>query len=63
MQEKLELFAHILNSKNTLNNLILKTGQNIIETINEAKRFERQYQDDKKRTEFRYNQIMKEKNE
>ena len=59
MQEKLELFAHILNSKNTLTNLILKTGQNIIESINESERFERQYQYDKKRIEFRYKQIIR----
>ena len=61
MQEKLELFAQILNFQNTLNNLILKTAQNIIESINESERFEEQYQDDKKRIEFRYKQIMRER--
>ena len=43
------------------NREILKTGQRIIESINEAKRFEMQYQDDKKRNEFRYKQIMQER--
>ena len=61
MKEKIELFAKILNLKNVLNMEILKAGQRIIESINEAKRFEMQYQDDKKRNEFRYKQIMQER--
>lgn len=61
MKEKIELFAQILNLKNVLNMEILKAGQRIIESINEAKRFEMQYQDDKKRNEFRYKQIMQER--
>lgn len=61
MKEKIELFAQILNLKRRLNAEILKAGQKIIEQINEAKAFERQYQEDKKKNEFRYRQIMQER--
>ena len=37
---------------------IIKAGKQIVDTINEAKRFEIQYQEDKKRNDFRYQQIM-----
>ena len=62
MKEKIELFAQILNLKNVLNMEILKAGQRIVESINEVKRFEMQYQEDKKRNEFRYKQIMHKQN-
>ena len=41
-----------------MNREIIKAGKQIVDTINEAKRFERQYQEDKKRNDFQYQQIM-----
>ena len=61
MRDKIELFAQILNLKWQLNAEIIKSGQRIVDSINEAKRFQMQYQEDKKRNEFRYQQIMKER--
>ena len=58
MNEKLNIYAQVLNLKWQLNAMILQEGAKVIDIINEAKRFERQYQDDKKRNEFRYQQIM-----
>ena len=61
MRDKIELFAQILNLKWQLNAEIIKSGQRIVDSINEAKRFQMQYQEDKKRNEFRYQQIMNER--
>ena len=61
MRDKIELFAQILNLKWQLNAEIIKSGQAIVDSINEAKRFQMQYQEDKKRNEFRYQQIMKDR--
>lgn len=57
----IELFAQIINLKLQLNAEILNVGQKIVNQINEAKAFERQYQEDKKRIDFRYRQIMQER--
>ena len=38
-----------------MNREIIKAGKQIVDTINEAKRFERQYQEDKKRNDFSIN--------
>ncbi len=58
MNEILNIYAQVLSLKWRLNAMIITQGLEIINTINEAKRFERQYQDDKKRNEFKYQQIM-----
>ena len=58
MNEKLNIYAQVLNLKWKLNAMIIQEGLKVIDIINEAKRFERQYQDDKKRNDFRYQQII-----
>lgn len=58
MKGKIDLYAQILNLKWKLNAMILQEGVKVIDMINEAKRFERQYQEDKKRIDFQYQQIM-----
>ena len=58
MNEILNIYAQVLNLKWQLNAKIIQEGVKVIDMINEAKRFERQYQDDKKRNEFKYQQIM-----
>ena len=58
MNEKLNIYAQVLNLKWQLNAMILQEGAKVIDIINEAKSFERQYQEDKKRNEFMYQQIM-----
>ena len=61
MKDKIELFSQILNLKWQLNAMIIQEGLKAVDIINEAKAFEMQYQDDKKRNEFRYKQIIQEK--
>lgn len=58
MNEFLNIFAQVLNLKWQLNAMIINQGLKIIDTINEHKRWERQYEEDKKRIDFRYQQIM-----
>lgn len=58
MNEILNIYAQVLSLKWQLNAMIIQEGVKVIDMINEAKRFERQYQDDKKRNEFKYQQIM-----
>lgn len=58
MNEKLNIYAQLLSLKWQLNAMIIQEGLKVIDIINEAKAFERQYQEDKKRNEFRYQQIM-----
>lgn len=58
MNEILNIYAQVLNLKWQLNAKIIQEGLKVIDLINEAKRFERQYQEDKKRNDFKYQQIM-----
>lgn len=58
MNEKLNIYAQVLNLKWKLNAMIIQEGLKVIDIINESKRFERQYQEDKKRNDFQYQQIM-----
>lgn len=58
MNEKLNIYAQVLSLKWQLNAMIIQEGLKVIDMINEAKRFERQYQEDKKRIDFKYQQIM-----
>lgn len=58
MNEKLNIYAQVLSLKWQLNAMIITQGLKIVDTINEAKRFERQYQEDKKKIDFQYQQIM-----
>ena len=62
MNEKLNIYAQVLNLKWKLNAMILQEGLKVIDIINEAKRFEMQYEEDKKRNDFRYQQIMQQRN-
>ena len=59
MNEKLNIYAQVLNLKRQLNGMIINEGIKIIDSINEYKRFEAQYEFDKKRIDFQYQQIMK----
>lgn len=61
MNEKINLYAQILNLQWNLRGLILNEGIKIADTINEYKRFEAQHEFDKKRIEFEYNQIMRDR--
>ena len=61
MNEKINLFAQTLNLQWRLKGMIINEGIKIVDMINEYKRFEAQYEFDKKRIEFEYNQIMKER--
>lgn len=58
MKEKIDLYAQILNLKWQLNAMIIKQGFKIVDSINEYKRWEREYEDNKKRNDFQYQQIM-----
>lgn len=58
MNEKLNIYAQVLNLKWKLNAMIIQEGLKVIDSINEYKRFEAQYEFDKKRNEFKYQQIM-----
>ena len=58
MNEKLNIYAQILNLKWQLNGMIINEGIKIIDSINEYKRFEAQYEFDKKRNDFQYQQII-----
>ena len=58
MNEILNIYAQVLSLKWQLNAMIIQEGLKVIDIINEAKRFERQYQEDKKRNDFKYQQIM-----
>lgn len=58
MNEKLNIYAQVLSLKWQLNAMIIQEGLKVIDIINEAKRFERQYQENKKRNDFKYQQIM-----
>lgn len=58
MNEKLNIYAQVLNLKWQLNGMIINEGIKIIDSINEYKRFEAQYEFDKKRIDFQYQQIM-----
>lgn len=59
MKEKLNIYAQVLNLKWQLNGMIINECIKIIDSINEYKRFEAQYEFDKKRIDFQYQQIMK----
>lgn len=61
MNEKIDLFAQTLNLQWRLKGMIINEGIKIVDMINEYKRFEAQHEFDKKRNEFEYNQIMKER--
>ena len=41
--------------------MAINQGLKILDSINEAERFQRQYEVDKKRNDFQYKQIMKNK--
>lgn len=41
---------------------IIKAGKQIVDTINEAKRFEAQYQEDKRRNQRQYEEIKNKNN-
>lgn len=56
----LNIYAQVLNLKWQLNAMIINQGLEIIDTINEYKRWEREYEDNKKRIDFRYQQIRQE---
>lgn len=58
MNEILNIYAQLLNLRWQLNAMIINQGLKIIDSINEYKRFEAQYEFDKKRNEFRFNQII-----
>lgn len=60
MDNILNIYAQVLSLKWRLNTMIIDQGLKIIDTINESKRFERQYKEDKKRIDFKYQQIMQE---
>lgn len=57
MNKILDIYAQILNLKWQLNGMIINEGIKIIDSINEYKRFEAQYEFDKKRNDFHYEQI------
>ena len=60
MENILNIYAQVLNLKWQLNAMIINQGLKIIDTINEHKRWEREYEDNKKRIDFRYQQIRQE---
>jgi hypothetical protein len=60
MENILNIYAQVLNLKWQLNAMIINQGLEIIDTINEHKRWEREYEDNKKRIDFRYQQIRQE---
>lgn len=60
MENILNIYAQVLNLKWQLNAMIINQGLEIINTINEHKRWEREYEDNKKRIDFRYQQIKQE---
>lgn len=60
MENILNIYAQVLNLKWQLNAMIINRGLKIIDTINEHKRWEREYEDNKKRIDFRYQQIRQE---
>lgn len=60
MENILNIYAQVLNLKWQLNAMIINQGLEIIDTINEHKRWEREYEDNKKRIGFRYQQIRQE---
>ncbi len=60
MENILNIYAQVLNLKWQLNAMIINQGLEIIDTINEHKRWEREYEDNKKRIDFRYQQIKQE---
>lgn len=45
-----------------MNREIIKAGMKIVDTINEAKRFEMQYQEDKRRNQRQYEEIKNNNN-
>lgn len=60
MENILNIYAQVLNLKWQLNAMIINQGLEIIDTINEHKRWEREYEDNKKRIDFQYQQIRQE---
>ena len=58
MNEKINLFAQTLNLQWRLKGMIINEGIKIVDMINEYKRFEAQYEFDKKRIEREYKEIM-----
>lgn len=58
MNEKLNIYAQVLNLKWQLNAMIIQEGLKVIDMINEAKSFQRQHEENKKRIDFQYQQIM-----
>lgn len=58
MNEILNIYAQVLNLQWQLRAMAINQGLKIVDTINEAKRFEAQYQFDKKRNERAYKEIM-----
>lgn len=60
MENILNIYAQVLSLKWQLNAMIINQGLEIIDTINEHKRWEREYEDNKKRIDFRYQQIRQE---
>lgn len=62
MNEILNIYAQVLNLQWQLRAMAINQGLKILDSINEAKRWEREYEENKKRIDFQY-QLIKRKGE